>query len=232
MKKKHIFILFAFYSILTIPILSLNVKPKEPKKIKGNKEVKEEQLDYATISKPIIDLQITLSPEIKSVNENKEKPIDYVAEYNEKLDLIDSYNEQEWFIAYKLLQDEYSKYIETDTTIYETFSSDQITYMQRCIETEVYQAPFDNKCNVASVILNRVTSDRWSSNPTIVITSKNQFAYFRTNITESTILALEYAYQIGDTTNGCVAFRSGNKPNSWIGLNLQFVDEVGHGFYK
>lgn len=226
-KKKSI--IFLSFILLAIPCFILNSKNKEEQPNEQIKQVEQEEViedvEIATISRPIIDLQITLTPEIK-------EPIDYESEYNKELDLIDNSNEQEWFVSYKLLQDEYSEHIEKDKTIYDEFSANQIKYMQRCIETEVYQAPFDSKCNVASVILNRVYNNRWSSNPITVVTSKNQFAYSRTNITESTILALEYAYQIGDTTNGCIAFRSGNKPNSWIGLKLQFVDGVGHGFYK
>ena len=46
------------------------------------------------------------------------------------------------------------------------------------------------------------------------------------------ILALEYAFMIQDTTNGCIAFRSDSSPDTWNGWAKQFTDESGHTFYK
>lgn len=224
MKKEERYCIILFLILLFLVSFPLKKNDNVLKKETNSEEKTDIVLkeDVATISEPIIDLQITLTPNI----------IDYKKEYSDKVNGLSNYGTIDWFKQYKDLQVEYSSNIDVDTTIYDVFSTTQISYMERCIETEVYQAPFDSKCNVASVILNRVYGSSWSNDSIVIITSKNQFAYFRKDITESTILALEYAYQIGDTTNGCVAFRSGNKPNSWIGLNLQFIDEVGHGFYK
>ena len=65
-----------------------------------------------------------------------------------------------------------------------------------------------------------------------VITKENQFAYWRKDITESTILAVEYAFQIEDTTGGCIAFRSDEKPDEWYGWEYAFIDDAGHHFYR
>lgn len=146
--------------------------------------------------------------------------------YNNILELIDKIkpiNKKSWFILYKS--------IETEDTIYDHFTDEQIKMMQKCVETETFEADFDSKVNVACVILNRVEHDLYPTDPIEIITEKNQFSYGRNKITEDTILALEYAYY-EDTTNGCIAFRSNSSPNEWSGWTKQFTDKSGHTFYK
>lgn len=137
-----------------------------------------------------------------------------------------------WFILYKSMQEKYSDYIGVSESVYNYFTEDQITMMWKCIETETYQCSFNAKVNVACVILNRIEHDIFPTDPIEIITSPNQFAYGRNNITEDTKLALEYAFMIEDTTDGCIAFRSDCSPNTWLGLTKQFTDESGHTFYK
>ena len=147
--------------------------------------------------------------------------------YNNILELIDQIkptNKKLWFVLYKS--------IETKDTIYNHFTNEQIKMMQKCIETETFEADFDSKVNVACVILNRVEHDLYPTDPIEIITEKNQFAYGRNIISEDTILALEYAFMIEDTTNGCIAFRSDSSPDTWNGWTKQFTDESGHTFYK
>ena len=141
-------------------------------------------------------------------------------------------DKKSWFILYKSMQEYYADYIDTSETIYDYFTDEQITMMQKCVETESYQCSFDAKVNVACVILNRVEHEQFPTDPIEIITGKNQFSYSRNNITEDTILALEYAFMIEDTTNGCIAFRSDCSPNAWNGWTKQFTDESGHTFYK
>lgn len=137
-----------------------------------------------------------------------------------------------WFILYKSIQEQYSNYIDPSESVYDYFTDEQITMMQKCIETETYQCSFDAKVNVACVILNRVEHEQFPTDPIEIITGKNQFAYGRNSITEDTILALEYAFMIEDTTNGCIAFRSDCSPDTWNKWTKQFTDESGHTFYK
>lgn len=149
----------------------------------------------------------------------------------EELDSINNIkNKKQWFISYKQIINNYTDINKLDT-IYDAFSTYDIQLMQQTIETECYQANFNAKVNVASVIINRIKSGEYGSTVEEIIKSPNQFAYFRDEITYETVLALEYAYMIGDTTNGCVAFRSGQLPYKWYDWTLQFVDDVGHGFY-
>jgi spore germination cell wall hydrolase CwlJ-like protein len=112
------------------------------------------------------------------------------------------------------------------------YSAEQMMMIYRCIETEVNGGDFDSKCNVASVIINRVNSDQFPNDPTLVVTSPKQFAYSRTEISEDTKLALEYVLLFGDTTNGAIGFRSGACPSTFSGWTYQFTDSAGHHFYK
>ena len=137
-----------------------------------------------------------------------------------------------WFTLYKEIEEEYSDYFGKADNVYDCFTEEQINMMWKCIETETYQCNFNSKVNVACVILNRIESEHFPLDPIDIITSPNQFAYGRNIITEDTKLALEYAFSIEDTTDGCIAFRSDCSPNEWNGWAKQFTDESGHTFYK
>lgn len=138
----------------------------------------------------------------------------------------------EWFIAYKNIVNKYSGTFDPPETIYDYYSEEEIRLMQKVIETECYDQDFVSKCNVASVIINRIEGDK-SFGQTVeeVVTMKNQFAYGRENISESTRLALEYAFQIEDTTHGALFFHSNEKTETFCGHKYLFTDSAGHHFY-
>lgn len=162
--------------------------------------------------------------------------IDYKKVYNDlqkKVKALDSSDKKEWFIGYKEIVSEFCNFFDTPESIYDYYSDYEIKLICRTVETECYQADFDSKCNVASVILNRIKQEE-TFGDTIedVITKRNQFAYGRVNISEDTILAVEYAFMIGDTTNGCIAFHSNSKSETFNGWSYVFTDKVGHHFYR
>ena len=142
-------------------------------------------------------------------------------------------DEMEWFIAYKDIVFDYAKWITPPKTVFDEFTEEEVRLICRAVETETYDQDFISKTHVASVIFNRLKEGReYGDSITEVITKENQFAYWRTILTEDTILAVMYTYELGDTTNGCVAFRSKQHPEKWYDWKLQFVDEAGHGLYK
>ena len=159
----------------------------------------------------------------------------------QEFEMIDTFNtlvaqlpmedEMQWFIEYKALCNQYSGLVGNLVTLYDDFTADEIYLMQRCIETEVYDRDFKSKCNVASVILNRLKSGEFADNPIDVVTAPYQFAYHRTEISPSTVLALEYVYAIEDTAKGAVYFHSNEKTSSWFGAPYLFTDAAGHNFY-
>lgn len=117
-------------------------------------------------------------------------------------------------------------------TIYDKYTDEEIILIQRAVETECYDQDFESKCNVASVIFNRINSGEYGGTIKEVITKPNQFAYGREIISEDTMLAVEYCFMIEDTTNGCVAFRSDKKLMVWRDWIYVFEDLAGHYFYK
>ena len=152
-----------------------------------------------------------------------------VLDKQEELSSIE--DNEEWFIAYKYLIEEYSEWVDPPETIYDYYTEDEIYLMQRCIETETFEQDFDSKVNVASVILNRIESDEFANEVSEIIV-KGQFAFGRENISENTVLALEYAFMIGDTTDGALYFHSNPKTETFNGAEFIFTDTAGHHFYK
>jgi hypothetical protein len=141
-------------------------------------------------------------------------------------------SKQEWYESYKKLVEEYGEYLETPETVYDVFTDEEIYLIQRVVETETYQCGFDSKVNVASVIFNRIKDGRFGNSVKDVITRPGQFAYGKKSVSETTVLAVEFAYEIGDTTGGCIAFRSDRRPEKWGKWVYHFSDSAVHHFYK
>lgn len=190
---------------------------------------------------------INLQRQIKELTQKNEELevelLEYQEKYSEllsescvtKQELIEPlkiYDMKEYYLLYKEIEDEYSEEFGRPLNIYDVYTEEDIYYIQRCVETECFDCPFENKVNVANVIINRVASDKFADTPKGVVTSPNQFAYFRTNITEDTILAVEYAFMFEDTTDGALYFHSGKYSETFNGANYIFEDSVGHKFYK
>ena len=148
-----------------------------------------------------------------------------------QIELENITDKEEWFIAYKNLINEYSEWVDPPESIYDIYSNNDIYLMQRCIETETFEQDFESKVNVASVILNRLNSENFSNDVSKVIV-KGQFAFGRKHISEDTKLALEYAYMIGDTTDGALYFHSLAYRPRFSGADYIFTDKAGHHFYK
>ena len=138
-------------------------------------------------------------------------------------------NLEYWWYGYNLMVDTLTV---KPLRITDAFTEEELMYFYRCVETEVYGADFVSKTHVANVILNRLYSDRFPDDLISVITSPNQFAYSRTNISESTIAACAYAFEIEDNTDGALFFHSGSYSETFNGATYIFTDAVGHHFYK
>lgn len=149
-----------------------------------------------------------------------------------KLSEIESIEDKmEWFLAYKAIIQEYDSIIDPPETIYDYCTDEEINLICRVVETETYQCEFSSKVNVANVVFNRLEHGEFGETIEEVVTSKNQFAYARKNISEDTILAVEYAFMMEDTTNGALFFHSNKKTSTFCGNEFIFQDEAGHNFY-
>lgn len=148
----------------------------------------------------------------------------------EELDNIE--DKKEWFLTYKELVFKYAKWVDPPETVFDVFSEEEIRLVCRMVETECYQQDFESKVNVASVAFNRLESGKFGDTMTEIITTPKQFAYGRRDITEDSILAVQYAFEIEDTTQGALYFHSNPKTNTFNGADYIFTDLAGHHFYK
>lgn len=225
--KKILYILICICMTLYIVTLTMQYT----KKIGGNTEEK--------IPNNLSTYQSVSSQCIKGIIINGSRNCNITDSIQDQLnkelaEIEDIDNKKEWFLEYKEIIDRYSEYFDVPETIYDVYTDEEIELICRAVETECYDCDFDSKCNVASVILNRINYENSIFGDTVseVITRDSQFAYGRSNITNDTILSVMYAYEIEDTTGGCVAFRSDQKPDIWHGWGYSFTDSCGHHFYK
>lgn len=145
---------------------------------------------------------------------------------------------EEWFREYKALLNEYSvdapefKYIDIPEQLSDVFSAEEIGIFGSCVESETSGAPFNCRVNVANVILNRYEDGSWGNSLSAIITSPGQFAHGKLVVTETTKLALEYAFMFPDTTQGALYFNRGTATTtSNLAYNYIFTDEIGHSFF-
>lgn len=182
----------------------------------SQREVKEEVIEEIIIEEPVV-VEIP-----KTREEIMFEEFDALSKIEDK---------KEWYLAYKGFLEDYPEF-DRGSTLYDRYNDDEIYAMQRVIETEVYGCDFDAKANVASVILNRIEGDNAFPDDAITVcTAPGQFVYSRKQISEDTKLALEYAAEIEDTTNGALYFNSMSPMDSWNGRTRIFTDHVGHSFY-
>lgn len=153
-------------------------------------------------------------------------------EYEMKLTSLKQANlsKEDWFKKYKLLIEEYGDILGRPETIYDKYSNEELDLLFKIVQAEIgSEWSFDQKSNVVSVIFNRLDS---YGSLTKVLTAKNQFSpygsgrYLKVIVDEKTILACEYVFMFGDTTNGALFFDSSGK------LNYKFLFNDGaHNFY-
>lgn len=262
MKNRFVqaFILVCFFSSLLYVAPAMGLEDEYYRNIK-NKATTETVIETEEIT------EISTEEQVASIEQNEEiivgsaeeetetEEVDVITEKimdaQKKIDEINAPNSLEWFQKYKEIQNEYSEWIDTDETIYDVFSDEELNLLFHIVETEVRTSTnpsdnFDEQVNVCSVIFNRLNDQNYFSDVntlTGVITQKvrgkSQFssygsgAYRNITPTETTKLACEFAYQIGDTTGGALWFDS-TGGSSWASTHRphSFTDNVGHSFYN
>ncbi len=142
-----------------------------------------------------------------------------------------------YLTQYKNIIANYSDYFDTPETIYDYTTDEEFDLFARVVQSEIGGGSFDQKCNVASTIINRYYSEKFPNEWMEILKQTNQYscinngACVKANVTEDTILAIEYVFMIGDTTNGATYFHSGR--SLWHERNLHFIFSDGkHKFYK
>ena len=150
-----------------------------------------------------------------------------------ELKLIESIeNKEEYFIAYKSIIAKYPQITQEYETIYNAFSEEELSLLFKVVQAEIGDYSFEQKCNVVSVIFNRMTHDRFPNTLTEIL-SYDQFEsisngmYEKVQIDKTTILACEYIYIFG-VTNDCVFFDS----NGVLSHYQRVFNDGAHNFYK
>lgn len=217
-KKKSLILLLLLTVCFCVPFL-----------LKDDKNKKLQIQKVEVLNKKNIGTQ----PVIK-VKELKGKYDITIKEMNQKMAEIKSIEDKkEWFVTYKNIIDEYSYILDSPETIYDYFTEDELDLLFHVVQAEIGdEYSFEQKCNVASVIFNRLEHERFPNTLSEILVC-DQFSpiadgrYKKVEVSENTILACEYAFMIQDTTNGCLFFDSNNA------LNYQFVfNDSAHNFYK
>jgi len=226
MMKKVLCILAILLSML-LSVISVNDKEQA--------EPIEQEVIYVKTEKiePVKQNEKPKVEEVKEITKTTEEI--KLEEFNSKLDKIKHLkeeNKEEWFIAYKDLTYEYVEWIEQSETVFDAFTEDEVRLICRVVETETYDQDFDSKVNVANVVFNRLDDGRFGDTITESITAPIQFCYGRKNITESTIWAVMYAYEMEDTTQGALYFHSFEEATQTFNrASYLFSDKAIHHFY-
>ena len=184
------------------------------------------------VSEPVLLSDITYEIVFEEVIEEPDPYEIAIQEMQEKMSEIESIEDnKEWFLAYKDIVFEYAEWIDPPETIFDYYTEDEVRLICRVVETETYQCDFDSKVNIANVVLNRIESGEFGETVEEVITTESQFAYDREVITEDTILAVMFAFEFEDTTNGALYFHSNKQTNTFCGKSYIFSDDAVHHFY-
>lgn len=207
--------LFCFYSIY----IYCEASEQEQQEI-----IQVEQVTNQLTTQYVGTIKIKTEANIKSEKQAEfYKTQDEIKEINDDKELVLEHKESNY---------EYTEEVELPETIFDVFSDEEIYLICRVVETECYQQDFDSKVNVANVVLNRYYDGRFGDTITEVVTSPKQFAYGRKEIDDSTKIAVQYAYECEDTTQGSLYFHSNKKTDTFNGASFVFQDEAGHNFYK
>lgn len=217
--KRIISILILLFMVIT-PLMTI---------ITGNK------YDVKSVESPILSSNLPVK-EVNTISKTDLQLDTYeIAIENMEQEMVEIENitdKKEWFIAYNEIIDKYKDFIDPPETIYDYFSDEELDMFFRVVQAEIGdEYSFEQKANVANVILNRLYNEEFGGTMFEVLTA-DQFCTVRTGkykeveVSDTTILACEYAFCIEDTTDGCLFFDNN------MSLNYEFVfSDSAHNFY-
>lgn len=225
--KNRIIKIFLSYMTVSLglrfcPLESKNVCPGERTITVQEIQVKIKPQAYCA---PKSNINVIESSNIHEVTYN---------EMNEKMEEIENITDKkEWYLAYKSIVDTYSDFFDRPETIYDRFTDTELDLLFKVVQAEIGdEYSFEQKINVASVIFNRLEHERFPDDLADILVA-DQFSsisdgrYQKVEVSDTTILACEYAFSIENTADGCLFFDSNNK------LKYKFVFTDGaHNFYK
>lgn len=199
-------------------------------------------LTFMTVSflLPIFGIKSCAMEQEEPIVENTTKEVNArelsIIHMNKEMDAISHLKETdklEWYKTYRKIICKYRNVLDPPLSVFDFYTEDEVRLICRVVETECYGQNFESKVMVANVVFNRIESGKYNSSVEEVITSPNQFAYWRTKIQEDTLYAVMYGFEMGDLSNGSLAFHSNEKTERFEGMKYVFTDfNSGHHFYK
>lgn len=210
-----------------------------------------DSMDYSFIKNKIlkdidecIDKLFKMQKRIEEKKRRKEERKRIKNEFKTKIESLQYDSRKQWFVSYKSILEEYRRYpyIEVPLSVYDEYEIGEIRVFQRLVAAETTGGDFESKCNVASVVWNRIQSSDYPDKIVDVIYERNGSVQFTptcdgridsVEVTEEDILAVEYTYMFGSTAYDCIAFDN-VKGNSWNKnrLEIMFTDSINHTFYR
>ena len=215
-------ILLVMIGFMIMPILITNDE---------SKQIKEQEDDTYIVETSSKMLIAASEPVIEKISEQNQIE-NITQEMQVKMAEIETIeNKQEYFIAYKNIVSEYSEWLDPPETIYNYYTSEELDLLFRVVQAEIGNYSFEQKCNVVSVIFNRISNSRFPNTMSeILIPSQfstiSNGSIYRVTVDETTILACEYVFMFGDTTGGALFFDS----NGALNYRFLFSDKA-HNFY-
>ncbi len=210
------------------------------------------QIRTITINEDSLSAQIIEQQElIESLQIDKENLLSinqdivdkYYLDINSELDnikcLLDS-DRRAYIKVYKKIMENVE---DPPETIYDYTTDEEFKLLCGVVEAESGICDFDGKCNVASTIINRYMSETfpngWEDLLFQKVNGMYQYEtiangrYKKVEVTEDTILAIEYAFSISDTVSGATYFHSGSSEWHENSDKLEKVlEDKWHIYYK
>ena len=190
---------------------------------------------------------IALSQTLEATQEYATSESNLADEYKSKLyiqqdDLIslitplNAYSKQDYLEAYKVIINDYGM---AKKSIYDVTTDSEFNFICQIVQAEIGDGSFDQKVNVASVIINRYKSESFPSTWNEILTQSGQFSsywdgrYKDIEVSDETIQAIEYAWYFGSEVEDATYFCADTEMSSWHVNNLiKIYDDGKHTFFK
>lgn len=172
---------------------------------------------------------------VEELEEVVEEPV--LSDYEIKMiELETAEDRMQWYKEYKEVIAAIP-FEDKPETICDRFTPEEMELIFKVVQREVGdEYSFEEKANVASVIFNRLEDGRFGESIEDIL-NPGQFHAMRsvtfnnTKVSEKTILAVQFAYEICDTTDGSIFFEKGSSIHESY-ADFVFEDAAGHKFYK
>lgn len=190
----------------------------------------------AELNKGVVHVYAAEVSEFDDTNEVSEAELaDEAKQYMDLVNELETVTDKyAWYMEFEELMSNCNDPMES---IYDYYSDEELILLFRVVEAEVGDlGGFDEKCNVASVIFNRLSE--WHPDGNLFDVLTEQFStisngrYQKVEVSDETIAACEFVFRFGDTTNGALFFESGSNNVHDAYATYMFRDAAGHKFYK